>query len=63
MAKTEPNKAQAIQQLRLDTVLSLSEGKQVLILKNVNNLYTEISSVTGKHKIIFLAIMRNIPII
>jgi len=28
-----------------------------------NNLYTEISSVTGKHKIIFLAIMRNIPII
>lgn len=30
MAKTEPNKAQAIQQLRLDTVLSLSEGKDVL---------------------------------
>lgn len=30
MAKTEPNKAQAIQQLRLDTVLSLSEGKDVI---------------------------------
>lgn len=30
MAKTEPNKAQAIQQLRLDTSLSLSEGKDVI---------------------------------
>ena len=30
MAKTEPNKAQAIQQLRLDTGLSLSEGKDVI---------------------------------
>lgn len=30
MTKTEPNKAQAIQQLRLDTVLSLSEGKDVI---------------------------------
>lgn len=30
MAKTEPNKAQAIQQLRLGTGLSLSEGKDVI---------------------------------
>ena len=30
MAKTEPNKAQVIQQLRLDTGLSLSEGKDVI---------------------------------
>jgi ribosomal protein L7/L12 len=30
MAKTEPNKAQAIQKLRLDTGLSLSEGKDVI---------------------------------
>jgi ribosomal protein L7/L12 len=30
MAKTEPNNAQAIQQLRQDTGLSLSEGKDVI---------------------------------